>query len=900
MTITRNQPEGSGTLSTTAKSLHAVVDNQYLDQWSVNEYGDTTYVAVATFFRSRTGVVHASSVRINAQGEILDCGYCGGKKVTGGLMTLRSIRFATPCDKCHTEDTEWVETELVPHTIPEGFDTSWDYTGNGERTGHRDYLSPALRSRMLAAPPAWQLDANLYTDGYEPLDAPAPETTAPASPRIDLRNGSMIELTIGEDGHVPDPPAELLPIDHDNTVPDDFGEGWMSGNARDLVKIATALGNFDRAELVAGILARHGSKSTICNTATVEAVLQEMRDASADTEPEPAAPTTSDRQCVGSVLDGDTGSAPAPAITVTAPAITLKKIRPAELSYGDHSAELRRGGVYEVWSGRFDTGYRVAADGATRAYEDPGWEVLDLDLNRVRGSYNTRKQAVAVATDLYEKRINAALAAAEHDAKYTICPCCQDEVEREDLVPATHWNGTHEMLCAGCASSYEVHGGARGHVTIVPITHKGSAFTDHPDHRWVVDGNEYRDREDAVAVKIALESGRRYQVKWWDMKKCCWHLEAYDQYIVAKCRLAEVRGDRWTNAGSMTDTRPEDPPDGLEAPDELHAGDRVQLKKRFLWDSTPIGTTGTFEGGAEYVPGLDAGQYTVKLDEPDAHGRLSSVHWTLDEVKEHWERIPEPPVVDNQPATGPSCANCDAEQAVTCATAGVTCDYPQLALDDVAAPATPAVPVEYRGFVAGARIADNLGTVVGTIVGEGIHKTRVGWAFTVRHGEKWHALQGMSACATARRIASGALRLLPPESAAPTPAPEPEPEGMTLVSAIVTQIGAGYTHATTAYNFHGRKLTNYVGEAQSDTRRWRIVGDSMIEEITPLSSPDFYNCWKKDPPAARVRCKLSGQYTGERFPTLAGRDQCPECGRMVRINQAGIVEKHYVPARGRS
>ena len=54
---------------------------------------------------------------------------------------------------------------------------------------------------------------------------------------------------------------------------------------------------------------------------------------------------------------------------------------------------------------------------------------------------------------------------------------------------------------------------------------------------------------------------------------------------------------------------------------------------------TPVGTLGTYEGGADYVPGLDAGCFTVRYDEPNEVGHLASAHWTYGEVCDCWEVV---------------------------------------------------------------------------------------------------------------------------------------------------------------------------------------------------------------------------------------------------------------------
>ena len=58
-------------------------------------------------------------------------------------------------------------------------------------------------------------------------------------------------------------------------IPDDFGQGWMTDSARDLAKIAVALGGFDARELALR-LARAPSRGGSINAATVEKVLDAM------------------------------------------------------------------------------------------------------------------------------------------------------------------------------------------------------------------------------------------------------------------------------------------------------------------------------------------------------------------------------------------------------------------------------------------------------------------------------------------------------------------------------------------------------------------------------------------------------------------------------------------------
>lgn len=73
----------------------------------------------------------------------------------------------------------------------------------------------------------------------------------------------------------------------------------------------------------------------------------------------------------------------------------------------------------------------------------------------------------------------------------------------------------------------------------------------------------------------------------------------------------------------------------------LRKGDRVRFREgAFSWANKP-GDLGTFEGGAEYVPGWDAGHYSVALDEPNLYGHRVANHWTQDEVESAWEKVEE-------------------------------------------------------------------------------------------------------------------------------------------------------------------------------------------------------------------------------------------------------------------
>jgi hypothetical protein len=55
-------------------------------------------------------------------------------------------------------------------------------------------------------------------------------------------------------------------------LPADWGLGWMSGNARDLIKIMYAFGGLDISAFMAELTAMHKSDKMV-NLATVEKVL---------------------------------------------------------------------------------------------------------------------------------------------------------------------------------------------------------------------------------------------------------------------------------------------------------------------------------------------------------------------------------------------------------------------------------------------------------------------------------------------------------------------------------------------------------------------------------------------------------------------------------------------------
>ena len=72
----------------------------------------------------------------------------------------------------------------------------------------------------------------------------------------------------------------------------------------------------------------------------------------------------------------------------------------------------------------------------------------------------------------------------------------------------------------------------------------------------------------------------------------------------------------------------------------MKVGDKVKVKAIEGWNfhQLEIGDTGTYSSGSEYVPGLDASQYVVTLDNP--RGKWSAIpYWTYDEMCKTWEKV---------------------------------------------------------------------------------------------------------------------------------------------------------------------------------------------------------------------------------------------------------------------
>ena len=70
-------------------------------------------------------------------------------------------------------------------------------------------------------------------------------------------------------------------------------------------------------------------------------------------------------------------------------------------------------------------------------------------------------------------------------------------------------------------------------------------------------------------------------------------------------------------------------------------GDRLRRVKLAPYKTAGVGDLATYEGGAEYVPGLDAGLFTVKLDQPNEYGHIGEAYWDLASLQEDWVRIVE-------------------------------------------------------------------------------------------------------------------------------------------------------------------------------------------------------------------------------------------------------------------
>src|SRR5271166_2638804 len=87
----------------------------------------------------------------------------------------------------------------------------------------------------------------------------------------------------------------MEPLDSITIPPLTFGEGWMSGNAADLCKVAIAFGGFEPAEIVLAVHRLQRDKSAKANSATVEKALQMIFEAHMAADPELYADYQADR-----------------------------------------------------------------------------------------------------------------------------------------------------------------------------------------------------------------------------------------------------------------------------------------------------------------------------------------------------------------------------------------------------------------------------------------------------------------------------------------------------------------------------------------------------------------------------------------------------------------------------
>lgn len=68
----------------------------------------------------------------------------------------------------------------------------------------------------------------------------------------------------------------------------------------------------------------------------------------------------------------------------------------------------------------------------------------------------------------------------------------------------------------------------------------------------------------------------------------------------------------------------------------MQIGDKVVCIKDMY--TAKVGDTGVYTFGADYVPGWDAGQFTVTLDNPRTNHRCSN-HWTYQELSDYWKKV---------------------------------------------------------------------------------------------------------------------------------------------------------------------------------------------------------------------------------------------------------------------
>lgn len=66
-------------------------------------------------------------------------------------------------------------------------------------------------------------------------------------------------------------------MENTQTLPADFGKGWLTNNAADLFRIAVAFGGFDAKELTMRLYRIRPDNGRLINMATVERALGEIR-----------------------------------------------------------------------------------------------------------------------------------------------------------------------------------------------------------------------------------------------------------------------------------------------------------------------------------------------------------------------------------------------------------------------------------------------------------------------------------------------------------------------------------------------------------------------------------------------------------------------------------------------
>lgn len=89
------------------------------------------------------------------------------------------------------------------------------------------------------------------------------------------------------------------------TIPSpNFGDGWLSGNAADLCKVAIAFGGFEPGEIVLAITKIQRDKGAKANTATVERALQMIFEEHMAADPELYADYQADRAAAVKFIKG--------------------------------------------------------------------------------------------------------------------------------------------------------------------------------------------------------------------------------------------------------------------------------------------------------------------------------------------------------------------------------------------------------------------------------------------------------------------------------------------------------------------------------------------------------------------------------------------------------------------